>query len=87
MMESTAQDVANIEALKEMLTDVLDIDEEFSVDDHFMEDLGLSSLMALEVLVALEKEYQVKFKEEEMSELTSVSKVYNALKGKNANFH
>ena len=86
-MESTAQDGANIDALKEMLTDVLDIDEEFSVDDHFMDDLGLSSLMALEVMVALEKEYQVKFKEEEMKQLTSVSKVYNALKEKNASFH
>ena len=86
-MESTAQDGANLDALKEMLTDVLDIDEDFSVDDHFMDDLGLSSLMALEVMVALEKAYQVKFKEEEMKQLTSVSKVYNALKDKNASFH
>lgn len=86
-MEPTAQDIENIGTLKEMLTDVLDIDEEFTVDDHFIIDLGLSSLMALEVMVALEKEYQVKFKEEEMQDLTTVSKVYKALKEKNASFH
>lgn len=76
----------HIEKLKALLTDVLDIEEEFSNTDHFMEDLGLSSLMALEVMVAMEKEYTVKFKEEEMKNLTTVENVYKALKEKNANF-
>lgn len=76
----------HIEKLKALLIDVLDIEEEFSNTDHFMEDLGLSSLMALEVMVAMEKEYTVKFKEEEMKNLTTVENVYNALKEKNANF-
>lgn len=86
-MELTNQDVAYIDKLKENLIDVLDIDDDFSIEDHFMEDLGLSSLMALEVMVALEKEYGVKFKEEEIPRLTTVLNVYQALKEKNATFN
>lgn len=81
---ATTNDDANIAKLKELLTEVLDIDQEFSVDDHFMHDLGLSSLMALEVMVALEKRYQVKFREEDMLQLTSVRRVYAALLEKQA---
>ncbi|MET1255391.1 acyl carrier protein [Aliikangiella maris] len=76
----------HIEELKELLTDVLDLEEEFSNTDHFMEDLGLSSLMGLEVMVAMEKEYGVKFKEEDIKNLTTVENVYKALVEKNANF-
>jgi len=76
----------NLAKLKENLIDVLDIEDDFEPTDHFIEDLGLSSLMALEVMVELEKEYEVKFKEEEMANLTSLENVYEALKSKNANF-
>ena len=83
----TAEDTANIEQLKEKLADILDLEEDFSETDHFMEDLGLSSLMGLEVMVAMEKEFKVKFKEEEMKKITTVLNVYEALKEKNAKFN
>ncbi len=85
-MDMTTVDARNIEKLKENLIDVLDIEEDFSPADHFMDDLGLSSLMALEVMVELEKEYGVKFKEEEAVKLTTLINVYEALKEKNATF-
>jgi len=75
-MDMTADDENNLTRLKENLIDVLDIEEDFSPTDHFMDDLGLSSLMALEVMVEMEKEYGVKFKEEEMTKLTSLINVY-----------
>lgn len=83
----TAEDTANIEQLKEKLADILDLEDDFSETDHFMEDLGLSSLMGLEVMVAMEKEFKVKFKEEEMKKITTVLNVYEALKEKNAKFN
>jgi acyl carrier protein len=86
-MATTDEDAANIEKLKELLAEVLDLEEDFSVDAHFMKDLNLSSLMGLEVMVAVEKEYQVKFEEEEIKKLTTVMNVYEALKEKNAVFN
>lgn len=85
-MSTTADDEKNLAKLKESLADVLDIEDDFAPTDHFMDDLGLSSLMALEVMVELEKEYSVKFKEEEMTQLTTLLNVYEALKEKNASF-
>lgn len=85
-METTAADAVHIEKLKARLGDVLDLEVEFSETDHFMHDLGLSSLMGLEVMVAMEKQYNVKFQEDEMKNLTTVLNVYQALKEKNAKF-
>lgn len=85
-MEATIN-AEHIAHLKELLTDVLDLEEEFSDTEHFMEDLGLSSLMGLEVMVAMEKEYGVKFKEADIKNLTTVENVYKALVEKNANFN
>jgi acyl carrier protein len=86
-MATTDEDAANIEKLKELLAEVLDLEEDFPVDAHFMKDLNLSSLMGLEVMVAVEKEYHVKFEEEEIKKLTTVMNVYEALKEKNAVFN
>jgi acyl carrier protein len=85
-METTSADAKHFEKLKMLLTNVLDIGEDFSETDHFMDDLGLSSLMKLEVMVALEKEFNIKFKEDELNELTSVLNVYEVLKEKGAKF-
>lgn len=76
----------HVQTLKALLSDVLDLDRDFSDTDHFMEDLGLSSLMGLEVMVAMEKKFNVKFKEEEMKRMTTVRNVYQALVEKNARF-
>ncbi len=76
----------HVQKLKALLSDVLDLDRDFSDTDHFMEDLGLSSLMGLEVMVAMEKKFNVKFKEEEMKKMTTVRNVYQALVEKNARF-
>ena len=85
-------DIANMDAeqvakLKSLLADVLDIGEDFSDTAHFMEDLGLSSLMGLEVMVALEKEYGVKFKEDDLLNLTTVTDIYQALQEKGVSFN
>lgn len=69
--------------LRHVISDVLDLDEEGVTDDaHFVEDLGVSSLMALEVMVVLEKKYGVKIAEEELKEMTSVRKVHDLLTAK-----
>ncbi len=76
----------HLENLRELIADICDLEEEFSDTAHFMEDLGLSSLMGLEVMVAMEKKYLVKFTEEDGKKMTTVENVYQALVEANAKF-
>jgi acyl carrier protein len=69
--------------LRKILADVLDVDEERIKDDTlFIKDLGVDSLMALEVLVTLEKKYKIKIAEKELPQLTCLKDVYELLKTK-----
>ena len=68
------------EELRHMLANVLDVDvAEVTDTAEFVEDLGVDSLMALEVLVALEKQYQIKLDEAKLIELRSLDSVYSLL--------
>lgn len=74
--------------LRVFLAEVFDREEEEITEDaDFMKDLGLSSLMALEVMVALEKRYHVKIKEEELPKMTCLKEVYRLLKEKQGKFN
>ncbi|ANZ39748.1 polyketide-8 synthase acyl carrier protein [Lentzea guizhouensis] len=69
--------------LRVIVADVLDVDADLVTDDaHFGDDLGADSLLALEVMVILEKRYEVKLAESELMELTSLQKVYDLLQQK-----
>ncbi|GAA1354204.1 acyl carrier protein [Saccharothrix algeriensis] len=68
------------EDLRATVADVLDVDVEEVTDDvDFIEDLGVDSLMALEVMVVLEKKYGVKIAESELREVTNLKKAYDLL--------
>jgi acyl carrier protein len=54
-------------------------DEDLTDDAHFIEDLEVDSLMALEVMVVLEKKYGVKLDESELKQVTTLEKTYNLL--------
>lgn len=48
---------------------------EISPDAHLVEDIGADSMMALEILAALEKKYSIIIPEEKLGSLSSVSKI------------
>ncbi|KAK1179535.1 acyl carrier protein [Streptomyces sp. NBS 14/10] len=73
----------DLEELRVFVADVLDVEEEEVTDDaDFVKELGVDSLMALEVMVVLEKKYSVKLQEQEMKEITCLRKVYDLLASK-----
>ncbi|MEU5030365.1 acyl carrier protein [Streptomyces milbemycinicus] len=73
----------DLEELRAFVADVLDVEEEEVTDDaDFVAELGVDSLMALEVMVVLEKKYSVKLQEQEMKEITCLSSVYDLLASK-----
>jgi acyl carrier protein len=64
------------EDLRGFVADVLDVDRESVTDDaHFTAELGVDSLKALEVLVALERRFTIKISEEEVRDLTTFAEV------------
>ncbi|GAA2367373.1 MULTISPECIES: acyl carrier protein [Streptomyces] len=73
----------DLEELRAFVADVLDVEEEDVTDDaDFVKELGVDSLMALEVMVVLEKKYSVKLREQEMKEITCLRNVHDLLASK-----
>ena len=76
----------NREGLRELVADVLDVDVAMLTDDaRFIEDIGVDSLMALEIMVVLERAYDVELDESELSEVVSLRMMHELLADKLAN--
>ena len=76
---------ASVDELRKLVAEVLDRGEEtIGYDTHFINDLGVDSLMALEVLVTLESRYHVKLSEDELKRLTCLRSVHELLRSKDA---
>ena len=62
---------------------------EISDSAHFIEELGIDSLMAIEMMVAVDKKYKVEISEEEFGKITNVNDavdlVQRLLAAKNGN--
>ncbi|MER7212858.1 acyl carrier protein [Streptosporangium sp. NPDC000239] len=68
------------EELRTLIAATLDVDvAEVTDEAHFVEDLGVDSLMALEITVNLEKKYQVRIDESEVAGVTTLESTYALL--------
>jgi len=66
--------------LRTTIANVMDIDESrIGGDTKFLDELDMESLMALEIMVALEKKYGVKLKEEELRAMTCLNAVVDMM--------
>ncbi len=67
--ENLEQDV------KALIADIIEMDpDQIDSDAHLVEDLGMDSMMALEILAAIEKKYKLQIPEEELPKITTVNK-------------
>ncbi|GGW13160.1 hypothetical protein GCM10018980_71640 [Streptomyces capoamus] len=84
-MSVTPQDAAatvmpSLDELRGIVAEILDADAADVTDDaDFMADLEVDSLMALEVVVVLEKRFGVKFSESELRQVTSLRQAHQLL--------
>ena len=61
--------------IKELIADIIEMDPKtIDPDAHLVEDLGMDSMMALEILAAIEKKYKIKLPEEELPKITTVNR-------------
>ncbi|MFG2877380.1 acyl carrier protein [Streptomyces sp. NPDC048337] len=80
---SLAAPALDKEELRRLVADVLDLDAAEVTDDaHFVDDLEVDSLMALEITVSLEREYSVKMSEAEITGITSLQGTFELLNAK-----
>lgn len=62
------------EEIRNMVAEIVEMEpEEISADAKFVEDLGVDSMMALEILASLEKKYRVRIPEESLTKLTNLN--------------
>lgn len=73
----------NLSRLRILIADAMDIDEEeITSEAHFINDIGVDSLISLEVLVRLEKEFNIKIPESDLTRMVSLNEIYNLLEEK-----
>ncbi|MFI5633542.1 acyl carrier protein [Streptomyces sp. NPDC051664] len=75
MSENTAVAV-DTEELRSLVADALELPvEEVTDEAHFVDDLQVDSLMALEIVVNLEKKYGIKVAESDFKEVSNLLQV------------
>lgn len=68
--------------IKKMISEIAEIPESDIKDDaKFAEDLGIDSMMALEIVASIEKKYKVVVPEEKIPTIRSLENVYQLLEG------
>jgi acyl carrier protein len=71
------------EELRRTIADVIDVEPaEVGDEQRFVEDLGVDSLMALEVAVVLEKKYRVKLRQADLKNILCLRMVFDLMREK-----
>ena len=64
--------------IRSIVAEILEIKEEnIGPDAMFAEELGMDSMMALEILASVEKKYKIKIPEEYLTKVTSLKNIVN----------
>jgi acyl carrier protein len=59
--------------IRSLVAEILEIGEEkIKPDAKFVEELGMDSMMALEILASAEKKYKIKISEEHLTKVTTL---------------
>ena len=73
------QDIEN--EIKTLIAEIIEKDPaEISPDAKFFEELGVDSMMALEILTAVEKKYKIVIPEEKLPQLTTLNETVRIAK-------
>ena len=62
--------------LKKLIAEIMEVKPgEITPEANFVEDLGMDSMMALEILASIEKKYKLRIPEEHLTKITDLNKV------------
>ncbi len=75
-------DITLEKELREIIAKVVEITpEEIGVESNFVEDLGMDSMMALEILAAIEKKYKVVIPEDMLPKFITLNQTISLVRG------
>ena len=68
------------EELRALIAEIAEIDS--VPDDKNFEEIGIDSMMGVEIVAAIERQYQVKFADSELAEVTTLNKSHELVLAK-----
>ena len=68
------------EELRSLIAEIAEIDT--IPDDTHFKDLGIDSMMGVEIVAAIERQYHVKFEDSELAEVSTLNRSYSLVLGK-----
>ncbi len=67
--------------IRDLVSDIIEVPpEKIEHDANLIEDLGMDSMMALEILASLEKKFKIRIPEEELTKITSLANIIDLTK-------
>ena len=61
--------------LRDLIAEIVEIEPgKITLEANFVEDLGMDSMMALEILASIEKKYKLRIPEENLTKVTTLNK-------------
>jgi acyl carrier protein len=68
------------EELRSLIAEIAEVDA--IPDDTHFKDLGIDSMMGVEIVAAIERQYRVKFDDSELAEVSTLNKSYQLVLAK-----
>jgi acyl carrier protein len=68
------------EELRALISEIAEVDT--IPDDTHFKDLGIDSMMGVEIVAAIERQYQIKIPDEELKEVSTLNKSYEMVLAK-----
>jgi acyl carrier protein len=62
------------EELRSLISEIAEVDA--IPDDTHFKDLGIDSMMGVEIVAAIERQYKVKFDDQELAEVSTLNRSY-----------
>ncbi len=62
--------------VRKIISEILEMEPQtIDADAHLIEDLGMDSMMALEILASVERKFKIKIPEDNMPKMTTLNKI------------
>jgi acyl carrier protein len=68
------------EEIRALISEIAEVDT--IPDDTHFKDLGIDSMMGVEIVAAIERQYQIKIPDEELKEISTLNKSYEIVLSK-----
>jgi len=68
------------EELRSLISEIAEVEK--IPDDANFKDLGIDSMMGVEIVAAIERQYKIKVDDAELAEITTLTKSYDLVKNK-----